>query len=85
LEDAHGNPVAWKDFVKQKASLHYDFKAQKPKGGSGNDDDGKLAVGDIKIPASKEEYSRMIFEEPDSDKKIAIRKLAIEAGIIEDK
>jgi len=83
LEDAHGNPVAWKDFVKQKASLHYDFKAQNDKGNAGNDDKGKKFTGDIKIPANKEEYSQMIFNETDPDRKIAIKEAAKAAGIID--
>lgn len=85
IEDGHGNPVAWKDFVKKNASLYYDFKVQDGKGSSGSGGDEGEKFKGIKVPGSKEEYSQMIQDEQDPEKRIEIRKLAIGAGLIEDR
>lgn len=85
IEDGHGNPVAWKDFVKKNASLYYDFKVQDPKGSSGSGGDEGEKFKGIKVPESKEEYSKMIQDEPDPEKRVKIRELAIGAGLIEDR
>lgn len=79
LEDGHGNPVSWKDFVKKNASLYYDFKKQNGKPGSGNDGDGDPI--EIQVPKSVEEYTQMVLNETDPAKRIKIQEAAKAAGL----
>ena len=81
LEDGHGNPISFKDFVKKNASLYYDFQVQGDKGSPGNQNGDGSGDVQVKVPTTKEEYSRMIFEEPDPVKRIKIKEAAKAAGL----
>lgn len=83
LEDGHGNPISFNDFIKENASLYFDFQIQTNKGSPGNQNGDGSGSSDIKAPTSKEEYSRMVFNEPDPEKRIKIKQLAKEAGVID--
>jgi len=70
-EDKHGNPIKFEDFVKEIASLNYDFKVQDDKGNSGNETETTTTTN-FKVPETEAEYATMIQNEPDPDKRIKI-------------
>lgn len=71
-EDKHGNPIVFKDFVKDIASLNYDFKVQEGKGNAGNEGKSDAVTPDFKVPENDAEYAKMIQNEPDPAKRILI-------------
>jgi hypothetical protein len=54
VEDKHGNPVKFQDFVKDMASRHYEF-AQSDGGSAGNKDGGKSG-SHTDVPKDEKEY-----------------------------
>lgn len=57
VEDRHGNPIKFADFVKEIASMNYDF-AQSDKGNAGNKP-GNGAGSKPDVPKTQEEYLAM--------------------------
>ena len=60
LEDSHGNPIAFSQFVKTKAEELYDFAVQGQKGSPGNVTPAGGTGQKKKI--TKEEYGRLVAE-----------------------
>ena len=55
VEDNHGNPVKFQDFVKGIAGMNYDFKQSDDRGTAGNQQTGGSG-GSVDIPKSEKEY-----------------------------
>ena len=55
MEDQHGNPIKFADFVKGVASLNYDFNVSDDVGNAGNTNDGNKGVR-VDVPKDKAEY-----------------------------
>lgn len=71
-EDKHGNPVTLEDFVKEIASLNYDFPKQDDKGNGGADDDGKKSFN-FSVPKNDEEYVAAVRGAKTPEERIAIK------------
>ena len=74
MEDGHGNPVTFENFVKEQASLYYDFKKQEQRDGAGNnnnDDKDKPYTG--QVPKDEAEYLKLVSGETDPKKRIEIQ------------
>ena len=72
MEDGHGNPVTFESFVKDQASLYYDFKKQEDRAGAGNNNnDDKPFTG--AIPKDEAEYLKAVSAETDPKKRIEIQ------------
>lgn len=56
LEDKHGNPIKFADFVKDVALLNYDFNVSDDKGNAGNSNDGNGVGGRVDVPKEEKEY-----------------------------
>lgn len=65
LENENGYPVAFDKFVKSKAEMLFEFQAQDPKGGIGNNNGGKKEIkksGGVNMnPKSESEFSESIL------------------------
>jgi len=72
LEDEHGNPVKFKDFVGSTASLNYDFAESDNKGNAGNKNSNDDGGAHIEVPKSEAEYLKKMAEETDPAKKVKI-------------
>lgn len=59
LEDKHANPIRFADFVKDQATLYYDFAQSGDKGNAGNQPVHTSRIG---IPKTKEEYLKQMSE-----------------------
>jgi len=55
VEDNHGNPVKFNDFVKNIATMNYDFKQGDDRGNAGNTG-GNGSGGSVDIPKTEKEY-----------------------------
>lgn len=55
MDDQHGNPIKFTDFVKGLAELNYDFSQSDPKGNAGNKD-GNGSGSHIDVPKDEKEY-----------------------------
>jgi hypothetical protein len=55
MEDQHGNPIKFADFVKSMAELNYDFAESDPRGSAGNRG-GNGQGSHLDVPKTKEEY-----------------------------
>jgi len=55
MEDQHGNPIKFADFVKGLAELNYDFAQSDPKGNAGNQG-GNGGGSHIDVPKDEKEY-----------------------------
>jgi hypothetical protein len=61
LEDRHGNPIKFQDFVTNIASLNYDFANGTEKGNAGND--GQNGSGSrTDVPKTEKEYLALMAE-----------------------
>lgn len=74
LEDGHGNPLPFKELVKNVAQANYDFPMQGDKGNTGNNEPGIKKPVHITVPKTEEEYVKMMNQEPDLQKRIAIKE-----------
>lgn len=70
LEDGHGNPVAFKDFVEQKAKSHFEFAKQNEKGSPEN----KNTKTKVTVPQSDDEYRKLVAEAKTPEERIALRE-----------
>lgn len=61
VEDKHGNPVKFDDFVKDVVSDNYDLAKGDPKGSSGNEG-AAGAGGDVTIPKDEKEYLALMAD-----------------------
>ena len=59
LEDAHGNPIPFPTFIKNKASEMFDFQVQGDRGSPGNTHAG---AGGTKKKITKDEYNKLIAQ-----------------------
>ena len=55
VEDNHGNPVKFQDFVRGIAAMNYDFKQSDDRGTAGNQQTGGSG-GSVDIPKSEKEF-----------------------------
>lgn len=62
IEDEHSNPVKFADFVKEVASLNYDFNASDDLGNSGNNNDGNSSHVSVGAPKDEKEYHAQLAE-----------------------
>jgi len=69
VEDKHGNPTFFDEFVAVKAGEIFDFKKQDSRSNGGNET-GEAIV----IPKSKEEYLERITKEKDPEKRVELMK-----------
>lgn len=69
LEDGHGNPLMFKDFVEQRARTHYEFAAQDEKGNAGNEQKS----GKVTVPKSEEDYREQMAAAKSPEERIAIK------------
>ena len=67
MENQHGHPLPFKDFIRQVALMNFDFKKQDQKGGGGNE---PATVDGITLPATFDEFQKLVTELP-LDKKAA--------------
>jgi len=75
LEDKHGNMIAFDDFVKQNAYNYFE-KAEAQRETNQNDPESRTQGFQMKKPANKEEYLKMLKEVAgDKEKEIALYKL----------
>lgn len=78
LEDDHGNPKLFEDFVLELAEMNFEFQKQEEKGNAGNKDKGGAVVVTEK-PTTKAEYSSAMNKyngssEEDAKTRIALTK-----------
>lgn len=74
VEDAHGNPVPFKQLAKEKASGYFQFMVQTPKGGAGNGSGAGSGVAAAKWKDYKEFSDYYGTLTNDADKREAIKK-----------
>lgn len=67
LEDAHGNPVPFANFIKNKAEETFDFKVQEQRRSPGNEGSGS---GSVKKKITRDEYNRLVGEYEGDDEKM---------------
>jgi len=70
MEDLHGNPVKFSAFVKEQASLYYEFKEGGKGSGAGN---GGSGGQNVVTPKTEEEYHKAISEAKTPEERIAIK------------
>lgn len=56
MEDKHGNPIKFADFVKDVAMLNYDFQVGDDRGNAGNTNDGVQTNSRIEVPTDEKDY-----------------------------
>jgi len=74
LEDDHGNPLKFKEFVVQNAQLYYDFAKSDAKGNAGNSGGDNGGGSHIDVPKTKEEYLKYMATESDPAKRVAMNQ-----------
>jgi hypothetical protein len=74
MEDGHGNPLPFDEFVHRIAVLNYDFPQQDDKGGSGGDDEGGKKPVRITVPKSDEEYVKAMSNAATLEERVAIKE-----------
>jgi len=79
LENAQGHPVLFRDFVKQRAELQFDFELQGTKGNGGNDNSQNNDVH-VTVPTDKRAYLVALNNETDPHKRVAMMNAWNEAN-----
>lgn len=77
-ENQHGHPLPFKDFVRQVAASHFDFKKQDNKGGGGNE---QTTFDGVALPATFDEFQRIVAELPIDKKQAYIEAWRKKQGI----
>lgn len=72
FENAQGHPIPFKEFIKQQTELYFDLNVQGAKASAGNNNSAG-GSGSITVPTDKAEYMRMLVNEPDPQRKIAMK------------
>lgn len=79
LEDDHGNPQQFENFVMGLASLNFDFKKQSDKGGAGGDDDDDTGTSVTEKPTTQDQLNAVLEkynDNTDEHRKIRVSALA---------
>jgi hypothetical protein len=79
IENAQGHPVLFRDFVKQRAELQFDFELQGTKGNGGNDNSQNNDVH-VTVPTDKRAYLVALNNETDPHKRVAMMNAWNEAN-----